>query len=80
MNITQDNYIDHFGKDNVVFLAAESSNILNGQLIYVNNTKHTVFPKIVEGLKICRFHCKLVEHEILILKKKQWLKEMMYST
>ena len=30
---------------------------------------------IFEGHKICRFHCKLAEHKILILTKKQWLME-----
>ena len=35
---------------------------------------------IFEGHKFYGFCCKLVECKILILKKKQWLKETMYST
>ena len=35
---------------------------------------------IFEGRKLRGFHCKLVERKILILKKKQWLKETMYSS
>ena len=34
----------------------------------------------IEGRKICEFCVKLAECEILILRKKQWLKETMYST
>ena len=34
---------------------------------------------IFEGHKFYRFLCKLVERKILILEKKQWYKETMYS-
>ena len=41
----------------------------------------TVYVEIIKDYKIHVFHCKLAEHEVLILiKKKQWLKETMYST
>ena len=40
---------------------------------------YTVYAEISEGCKFCRFHHKFVERKILILKK-QWLKESMYST
>ena len=36
---------------------------------------HTV---IFKGHKFRGFHCKLVEREIVILEKKQWLKETLY--
>ena len=45
--------------------------------------QYTVYGVIFEGSKFCGFHCKLAECEILILEKKQWLKELketMYST
>ena len=40
----------------------------------------TVYAVIFEGCKFCGVHCKLIECDILILKKNQWLKETMYST
>ena len=42
--------------------------------------KYTVYAVIFEGRKFHGFRCKLVERKILILEKKQWLKETMYST
>ena len=41
---------------------------------------YTVYAVIFKGRKFRRFRCKLVKREILILEKKQWLKETMYST
>ena len=35
--------------------------------------------EIFEGRKICGFGCKFAERKILILKKKQWLNETMYT-
>ena len=50
-------------------------------LIYDGIDKNnTVYAVIFKGCKFRRFHCKLIEREILILEKKQWLKETMYST
>ena len=40
----------------------------------------TVYTVIFKGREFHEFRCKLAEHKILILKKKQWLKETMYST
>ena len=34
----------------------------------------TIYAVIFKGRKFCGFCCKLVEREILILEKKQWLK------
>ena len=43
--------------------------------------RHTVYAVIFEGRKFRGFRCKLVEREIVILEKKQWLnKETLYST
>ena len=40
----------------------------------------TIYMEIVEGCKIQGFCCKLAEHEILIFKKMQWLKQFIKST
>ncbi|XP_065883674.1 tRNA methyltransferase 10 homolog A-like [Dysidea avara] len=58
VNITSKSYIDQFGKDNVVFLAAESPNILNeldptkayiiGGLVDHNHHKRYCYDKAVE--------------------------------
>ena len=51
--------------------------ILSFSIRILNNTVYAV---IFEGCKFCGFCCKLVKREILILEKKQWLKETLYST
>ena len=38
-------------------------------------SQHIVYTIIFEGCKFRGFRCKLVEREILIFEKKQWLKE-----
>ena len=38
-----------------------------------------MYVEIFEGRKICGFGCKFAERKILILKKKQWLNETMYT-
>ena len=35
--------------------------------------------RYTEGHKFHRFCCKFAKHEILILRKEQWLKETMYD-
>ena len=44
---------------------------------YISKEYH-IYTVIFEGSKFYGFRCKLAEHEILILEKKQWLKETMY--
>ena len=42
--------------------------------------RDTIYAVIFEGRKFRGFRCKLVERKILILEKKQWLMETLYST
>ena len=49
-------------------------------ITYHFNNMNTVYVVIFKGHKFHRLRRKLVECEILFLKKKQWLKKTMYST
>ena len=51
--------------------------LYHGQKVGIHNT---IYGEIFKDPKISRFHCNLAELKILILKKKQWLKETTYST
>ena len=48
--------------------------------LYMKALTQTVYMVIFKGHKFSGFRCKLLESKILILEKKQWLKETMYST
>ena len=67
-------------KQPVVTLTLWKSCLRNATYFLLNNYYyvHTVY--YMEIYELYEFHCKLAEHKILILKKKQRFKETMYAT